>query len=321
MKSFANTYQQPGRGGPSSGMGTIANYGGPRYGPSNATTVAGNQTRPLTAASYGGTQVGQNMGTAPSAAYDQGWGYINSMPAAVRPEAWNAPELPYWMVPGGQGSTGSYTSAYQNPMVGQVYQQGQQMLNQLPALNTPGQWQAPTLGSGVSLSELLGANVSFPTMSNYGIDYRNLPALQGLAGIQPYAQANTAYQPVTSSGSGSTQTGAPQFTGTQGIDAPNYPQMPPSSMARPGLPEGGRAFPGMSAGYQANWNQATQPGLGVLEGQWHVGRSGIDNNYQSARAQSGLGWGRLAQELSNMDLQQRANQLGNLTGLVGLMGG
>jgi hypothetical protein len=84
-----------------------------------------------------------------------------------------------------------------------------------------------------------------------------------------------------------------------------------------GMP-GASAMPyGVQMGAQDNYQQAYLPMLMQLLAQYFPGIGGLQNDFQQARASSGLGWGGLGSGLESLLRDYYTQQLGNVLPTLG----
>lgn len=178
----------------------------------------------------------------------------------------------------------------------QVFQQGMQFAQQPPGLAYPEVQQAPQLPAPMPLGMVAQTNVPFPQFPSYGVPYPSAPN---------QAPSPPSYGPASGMGQAFIQ---------GGITPPSLPARP----TQPRLPyrraTGQPA--GMGSGMLAGYQQGVAPAAAGLEGEWWLGGADLANGYQNARAQSGLGWGGLAQNLRDLTRQQSASRQGNLVDLL-----
>jgi len=175
-------------------------------------------------------------------------------------------------------------------------------------------WAPPMLTPPISLQDLAGINVDFPT-GGYG---GGMPAGAG-GGIAPSAAGAAPSLAALLSQPGQPQQGA-QARGpmmlSSGISPPASPQLP----SAPPTPAG---IPGMGGGgYRGNLAQALASRFMPMQGQQMQNQAALDMAGQQAQAQSGQQWGSLANAIQNLMYQQQLGQQGLGLGLAGaLMGG
>ena len=93
--------------------------------------------------------------------------------------------------------------------------------------------------------------------------------------------------------------------------------------APPEMPQAPQAggSPMMQQAAAAQMPGTMGPALSDLMGQYHQGQAGLQNQFQGAQAQAGLGWGGLADQFRRLQQQGQVGQQGNLLAMLGAMGG
>lgn len=181
----------------------------------------------------------------------------------------------------------------------QQQQQGGGILDFLAQYQTPpivGRQQPWALPQGASLEYLTANNVDFPTM-NYGYDNIQWPT---------YPQAGQ--------GGGGQPGGGGQAQVNSGITQPAMPGMPQAQAA----PRVSGMSPGALQAYHGRSQALAAAPLAQAQGQYYGQQAGMNDQFQQARSQSGLGWGGLANQ---GQANARGQQLGQMNNLLGFLQG
>lgn len=151
-----------------------------------------------------------------------------------------------------------------------------------------------------------------PTLQQTPLDY-----LGGMMGLMP------SLTPGAYSGAGGAQggVGGPQAAGGGNADITTgitQPQVGQPQMQQPGPLAG--IQPGQEAAFMAAYPQFAQPQQQALQSQYYGANAPLQNQFQGAQANAGLGWGQLAgganRATQNYQTQQGNSLLGLLRGMV-----
>jgi hypothetical protein len=211
----------------------------------------------------------------------------------------------------------------------------QSPLAEVGAMQTPGIYNPSTMSAAPdSVSSLYSGHLQTPQQFE-SPSLVQVPQLQPGASLEYLNQNTMGYTPTDYSmfdlgqaspisvpnygggGYGSNFGGQNSSAGgmniNSGIQVPQMPSAPSTPQMGSVAGMGGAGMAGMSAGY----GQAMQPQMMGLMGQYQQNAANLGLTGQQAQADAGLGWGSLAQQMSQNRQQYNTGTQGNTLGFLG----